>query len=77
MEKPKKTIPLCVICNDFVHFPYCGFCMNGGECHIDGKYYNDEGYVEGVYHQKCLPVLGPSAHLFIAQSKEQLHRSTP
>ena len=22
-------------------------------------------------------VLGPSAHLFIAQSKEQLHRSTP
>ena len=31
--------------------------MNGDECHIDCKYYNDEGYVEGVYHQKCLPFL--------------------
>ena len=28
-------------------------------------------------NKKIITVLGPSAHLFIAQSKEQLHRSTP
>ena len=51
-----KTL-LCVICNQVVHFPHCLFCYNGGQCHIDCKLNGDEGYVEGVCHQKCLPFL--------------------
>ena len=56
MEKLKKTIPLCVICNGIVHIPYC-YCGNGGDCQIDCKLHNDDGYSEGVYHRKCLPFL--------------------
>ena len=51
----KKTLPLCVICNDIVHIAYC-YCGNGGNG-LDCKLHNDDGYFEGVYHRQCLPFL--------------------